>query len=447
MNLNAIILAAGKGTRMKSTNPNVSKVSFEILGKPLVNYVLDSVNGLNPKKIITIIGYGGEKTKSLVEYCSTTVWQKEQLGTGHAIMQVKDELASLDGNTIICCGDTPLLTKETLEKLVKEHENKGNDLTVLSAIVENPFGYGRIIREDNGDLFAIVEQLDCDEEQKNIKEVNVGVYVFKNELLIKHLDDLKNDNKKHEYYLTDLIKIFKENHYKVGASIIEDNNEMMGVNDRIQLATATALMVQRINKKHMLNGVTIIDPNTTYIGPDVEIGADTIVYPNCMILGKTSIGERNEIKSSTFMDTVIVENDNVIGPMANLRPGVHIHNNTRTGAFVEMKKVDFKDGAKAAHLTYLGDAIVGEKTNIGGGTITANYDGKHKFVTEIGKNAFVGTGSTIIAPCHVGDNSYIAGGSTINKDVGENDLAIGRAYQVNKEGYAIKIREKQNKNH
>ena len=454
----AIILAAGKGSRMKSNLMDKSKVSYEILGVPLVKYVLTALKPLSIDKIVTIVGFGGETAKAIVENESSVVWQKEQKGTGHAIMQTRPELEGEVGETIILCGDTPLLTSETLNKLMLEHEQNNNMLTVLGAKVPNPFGYGRLSINDKGELEKIIEQKECSDKESKIDVVNTGVYVFDNALLFKYLNELKPNNKAGEYYLTDLIEIFKKNNHKVGVSIMYGDEEMLGINDRVQLAYATKLMRERINKKLMLSGVSIEDPDTAYIGPNVNISPDTIIKPNTTILGDSVFGERNTIGPNTYLENMIIGNDNDItmshlvdsvignnnhiGPFARMRGNAIIDNNTKVGNFVEIKKSHLNNGVKASHLSYIGDSDIGECTNIGCGTITANYDGYNKFKTTIGKNVFVGSGSTLIAPLNVDDDSFIAAGSTITKDVANNDLAIARTRQENKPGYAKIIKNR-----
>ncbi len=458
MNKYAIILAAGKGTRMKSLLDYKSKVSYEILGVPLVKHVLNALKPLNLNKIVTIVGFGGEVTSSIVKDESAIVWQREQKGTGHAIMQTRPELQNEKGSTLILCGDTPLLTTKTLNQMLEEHEKNANKLTVLGARVDNPFGYGRLITNENGELLKIVEQKDCTDEQRLINVVNTGVYVFDNELLYKYLDEIKPNNKAGEYYLTDLIEIFKNNGHKVAVTIIDGDEEMLGINDRVQLAYAAKIMRRNINKAHMLAGVTIEDPENTYIGPYVEIEPDTIIKPGTTILGHSHIGQRNEIGPNSYLVDVeigddnrvimshIVEskfgNNNEIGPWARIRGHAVIHNNTRVGNFVEMKNAELKDGAKSAHLTYLGDCDIGEKTNIGCGTIIANYDGYNKTHSSIGKNVFVGSGSIIISPLEVKDDSFIAAGTVCTMNVEEDDLAIGRAKQENKRHCAHIVKNK-----
>lgn len=463
MNRYAIILAAGKGSRMKSLLENKSKVSYEILGVPLVKYVLNALKPLNIDEIVTVVGFGGETSKAIVENESSVVWQHEQKGTGHAIMMAKDILKDKKGETIILCGDTPLLRSETLNKMLEEHIKQNNKITVLGAKVPNPFGYGRLIIDKDGNLTKIVEQKDASEEEKLIDVVNTGVYVFDNELLFKYLDEIKPNNKAGEYYLTDLIEIFKNNNHRLGVSIMLGDEEMLGINDRVQLSYATQLMKERINKKLMLSGVTIEDPSVTYIGPYVEIEPDTIIKPNTTILGVTKIGQRNEIGPNTYLNNVKIGDDNSIimshivdtrignanqiGPFTRMRGNTVIEENSRVGNFVELKGAHLHKGVKSAHLTYLGDCEVGERTNIGCFTVTANYDGYNKSRTSIGKDVFVGSGSIIIAPLSIEDDAFVAAGSTISKDVGNDDLAIARVKQENKHGYShiLKARAKAKK--
>lgn len=463
MNTYAIILAAGKGTRMKSLDQSHSKVSHPILGLPLVSYVLRAVQGIKPTEIYVIVGFGGEVTSKLVAGLATPVWQHEQKGTGHAVQQVTTYLSNKDGMTIVLCGDTPLLTASTLNEMIAEHSKNKNDLTVLTAFVDNPKGYGRIIRDSLGNVQKIVEQADASIEEAAIREVNAGVYVFDNKLLFENLVHLSSSNKQNELYLTDVIKLFKEGKHKVGAFVLKDYREMLGINDRAQLAAASKIMRNRINDALMLSGVTIEDPENAYIGPEVVIGSDSVILPGCYIMGKTTIGTNNIIGPNTYLSNMKIGNGNSIiksyledssiadnaqiGPYTHLRGHCEIGNTSRVGNFVEMKNSMIHDGVKSAHLTYVGDSEVGENTNIGCGTITANYDGKNKFHTEIGKNVFVGSGTTIIAPVTIADNSFIAAGSTVTRDVAENDLAIARARQENKPGYAKILRDRAEAKH
>lgn len=458
MTLHSIILAAGKGTRMRSLNNEISKVGYPILGVALVNYVLDATKGLVDGKKVVIVGHGGEYTKKLVEKEAEIVWQHQQLGTGHAIMQCAPVLKGLEGNTLILCGDTPLLTNDSLRKMVAYHDEHKLDLTVLTARPSNPFGYGRIVRDASGHVEAIVEQKDLKDNQGSITEVNAGVYIVNNQYLFEQLDFLNTNNASGELYLTDIIGLFNKKGYKVGAYILEDENEMLGTNDRVQLAEAAKLIKQRINKKHMLAGVTFEDPDNTYVGPYVEIGQDTVIAPGVTILGKTKIGVSNIIGPNSYLENMEIGdnnyiyyaylvdskigNDNQVGPYTRFRNHVEIKNHVKIGNFVELKKSLVMDGTKAAHLSYIGDSTLEENVNVGCGVITANYDGFNKFNTYVGKNAFLGSNATLIAPVTIEEDAFVAAGSTITKDVKKDDLAIARVRQENKTGYAKVFKER-----
>ncbi len=454
----AIILAAGKGTRMKSLLADKSKVSFEILGVPLVQHVLNSLKPINPSEKVVVVGFGGETTTKIVGEQAKIVWQKEQKGTGHAVKQAAPILEGKEGCTIVLCGDTPLLKSETLQKLIDDHIASKSSLTVMSAKVPNPHGYGRIVRKKDGSVERICEQADANKEIDAIDEVNTGVCVFDNILLFKYLNNLKPTNAQGEYYLTDLIKMFVDDGLRVGVSLMSDYHEMLGINDRRQLAEALAIMKRNINNSLMISGVTIVDPENTYIGPYVKVGQDTMILPGCYIVGETTIGCFNEIGPSTYLNNMkigdsnklicshlidsSIGNDNNIGPYARMRGHVNIENHVKVGNFVELKGVTIHDGAKMAHLSYLGDSEIGERTNIGCGTIIANYDGVNKFKSKIGDDVFVGSGTTIISPVIIEDDAFIAAGSTINHDVKKDDMAIARARQENKPGYAKVLRTK-----
>lgn len=459
MNRYAVVMAAGKGSRMKSLDENHSKVSYLILNKPIVRYVIDAIKPIGFNKIVTVVGFGGEVTKSLVENDTEVVWQKEQKGTGHAVLMAKDVLSNLEGSTLVVCGDTPLITTETIMKLFAKHEKDHNNMTILTSLLEHPDGYGRIVREEKtNNILAIREDKDCSIEEKYIKEINTGIYVFDNKKLFSYLQNLKTNNAQHEYYLTDVVSMFVNDNLKVGGYVLEDPEEVYGINDRFQLSYAQKVIRKRVNKALMLSGVSIEDPNSTYISIDVKIGQDTVIHPNTTIYGNKTIGNSNEIGPNSFLDNVevgnnnkiisshlvdtTIGNNNEIGPFTRTRGGTIIENNTRVGNFVEFKNVHIHDGVKSAHLTYLGDTEVGEKTNIGCMTVTANYDGYNKSRTTIGKNTFIGSGSILVAPIEVKENSFVAAGSTITKPVEEDDLAIARARQVNLKNGSSKIKEK-----
>ncbi len=453
----AVILAAGKGSRMKSKRDDVSKVSYPILGVPLLRYVMDALSACGVNRLVTILGFGGETSKKIAEGRSEIVWQKEQKGSGHAVMMAAPLLEGKEGETIVCCGDTPLLRGETLRNLFEFHEKNHNSLTILTFEAQNPKGYGRIVRE-NGLVQAIVEQKDLVGEQHDITEVNAGVYVFSNKELFEALKHITTDNAAGEYYLTDVISIFVKSGLKVDGYKAYDPIEMSGINDRVQLASAAKAMQRRINENLMLSGVTIEDPDTAYIGPCVEIGPDTVIKANTHLLGETKIGEEciigpnSYVEDSTIGDYAIVSFSHIvesklqrgsqIGPFARIRRGSIVREKAHIGNFVELKNTDFGNGSKAMHLSYLGDIAVGSSVNIGCGTIVANYDGVNKFHSEIGDGSFIGSGSTIISPIKIGSEAFVAAGSTITDDVQANDLAIARGRQVNKPGYAKALRER-----
>ena len=452
MKVYAIVLAAGKGTRMKSDKP---KVVHEVLYKPMINHVVDELKDLGVDETIVVVGHGADQVKAIVDGV-TFVEQKEQLGTGHAVLQAKDVLADREGMTLVLNGDAPLIRKETLKEFMTYHQEHQNYATIMSADCDVSTHYGRIIK-DSGQVKGIVEFKDLLDSQKDITEMNTGEYCFDNQALFKALSQVTNDNAQNEYYLTDVIGIMNQQGLKVDAYKIDDFNEVGGINDRIALAESTQFLRDRINREHLLNGVTIVDPANTYIGRDVVIGQDTIIEPGCIIKGKTVIGshchigpyceftnmeihDQVEIKFSVLSDSII-ENGVDIGPYARLRTNCHIHEHAHLGNFVEMKKADFGAGSKASHLTYVGDAEVGENVNFGCGTITSNYDGKNKSLTKIEDNVFIGCNTNLVAPVTVRKNAYIAAGSTITKEVEEDAMAIARSRQENKQGYSKILKE------
>jgi bifunctional UDP-N-acetylglucosamine pyrophosphorylase/glucosamine-1-phosphate N-acetyltransferase len=451
MNTFAIIMAAGKGTRMKSLDSTKSKVAFDLLGVPLVGHVINALKPLKLDRTITIVGHGGETTSKVVEGQSEIVWQREQKGTGHAVIQVAPLLEGKQGTTLIVSGDTPLITTKSLDQLVQTHIQGKFDLTILTSIVHQPFGYGRMIRNPKGQVTAIVEEINANEEEKKIKEINTGFYVFNNSLLFQNLRDLTPNPKNGELNITSLIKMFMDKGLKVGTSTVDAFEETLGINDRAQLAEARKIMQHRINHQHMVNGVTIENPDNTFISPSVVIGQDTTIQSGVYLIGKvtigtanfigansvienTTIGTGNHIESSKIIDSV-VGNQNLIGPYAHLRAHVVLHDQARVGNFVEIKAATLQNGVKVAHLSYLGDCEVGENTNIGCGTIIANYDGHKKHKTVIGKNVFVGSGSTLVSPVVIADETLIAAGSTIVNDVKKGEMGIARSRQTNKEKY------------
>ncbi len=451
MQRHAIILAAGKGTRMKSKK---YKVLHKVAGKSMIEHVLNSVKQSGVNHIVTIVGHGAESVKETLGDQSLYSFQEEQLGTAHAVKTAQEHLADKEGTTLVVCGDTPLITSKTLQSLIDHHEGTNSQVTVLSASTSQPHGYGRIVRDSNHLLQRIVEEKDASDTEREINEISSGIFAFDNQVLFDKLAQVKNDNAQGEYYLPDVLSLILEDGGKAEIYHTDDFDEIMGVNDRVMLSEAEKAFQKRINDFHMRNGVTILDPNSTYIGPDVEIGMDTTIEPGVRIGGHTTIGEDvligqySEINNSTIHSNANIKqsiiNDSIVGektkvgPFAQLRPGSNLGADVKVGNFVEVKKASLKDGAKVSHLSYIGDAEIGERTNIGCGSITVNYDGVNKFKTIVGKDAFIGCNTNLIAPVTVGDHTLIAAGSTITDDIPEDSLALARARQVNKEGYLKK---------
>ena len=457
MNFKAIILAAGKGTRMKSKYP---KVIHKVCGKEMVNHVISVSNKAGVKDIVAILGHESDVVKEKLPKDTMIAMQTEQLGTGHAVKMAKEYINDED-TIVVLCGDTPLIKEDTLQRLFSYHLENGYHATVLTTKVDNPTGYGRIIRDNNEDLLKIVEQKDANEEEKLVNEINSGIYCFNGKSLREALDLIDNNNAQGEYYLTDTIYIMRDKGLKVGAYNGSTIEELMGVNSRVELSKAEEIMRKRINESHMVNGVTIIDTNSTYIESDVEIGNDTIIYPGVMLKGNTKIGisctiemnssiensiigNNTEVKNSTIVDSIVGENTTV-GPYAYLRPKSNIGNNVKIGDFVEVKNATIEDNSKASHLSYIGDAHVGKNVNIGCGVVFVNYDGKNKFKSIVKDGAFVGSNSNLVAPVTIEEDGYIATGSTITEDVPKSALAIARERQVVKEKWVEKKNIKDNK--
>ncbi|MBL6009288.1 bifunctional UDP-N-acetylglucosamine diphosphorylase/glucosamine-1-phosphate N-acetyltransferase GlmU [Bacillus halotolerans] len=451
----AVVLAAGQGTRMKS---KLYKVLHPVCGKPMVEHVVDEALKLSLTKLVTIVGHGAEEVKKQLGDKSEYALQAEQLGTAHAVKQAQPFLADEKGVTIVICGDTPLLTAETMEAMLKEHTQKEAKATILTAVAEDPTGYGRIIRGESGAVQKIVEHKDASEEERLVTEINTGTYCFDNEALFRAIDQVSNNNVQGEYYLPDVIEILKNEGETVAAYQTGNFQETLGVNDRVALSQAELFMKERINKRHMQNGVTLIDPMNTYISPEAVIGSDTVIYPGTVIKGEVQIGEdtiigphteimNSSIGSRTVIKQSVVNNSKVgndvnIGPFAHIRPDSVIGNEVKIGNFVEIKKTQFGDRSKASHLSYVGDAEVGTDVNLGCGSITVNYDGKNKYLTKIEDGAFIGCNSNLVAPVTVGEGAYVAAGSTVTEDVPGKALAIARARQVNKDDYVKNIHKK-----
>jgi len=440
----SIILAAGKGTRMKSDK---IKVLHPVAGKAIIKHVLNTLDGLN-SKIVNVIGHQKEVVQSELEDLDKYKWdlnyviQSEQLGTGHAVKQAESYFADYDGPVLILYGDTPLLRKKTIKEFVKKHQQSNSDLTVMTAIFDEPEGYGRIVKDEEGNLTAIVEEKDADVETRRIKEINSGVNCIDSSLLRDFMANMNNDNAQQEYYLTDIIEFAVNKDKKINTYIVQDSDEIIGINTRKQQAEAEKILRKRIIDQHLANGVTIIDPDTTYIDAEVEIDQDVTIYPFNYLEGKTkiaqntiinpncklkdaAIGKNVEILSNTIIKESKVGSGTNVGPFAYLRPGSTVEDNCKIGDFVELKKTTVKSGAKVPHLCYAGDAEIGERTNIGAGTIFANYDGKNKFKTEIGSDVFIGSDSILIAPLKIGDNAKTAAGSVVTKNVKSGDTVMG----------------------
>ncbi len=441
--LAAVVLAAGKGTRMKSER---AKVLHEIAGRPLLFYPLLAAKAAGCEKISVVVGHQGDEVEAaLADLEVDCVWQTEQLGTGHALLCAAEKLRGFSGDLLLLCGDVPLLSAETVAQLLALHRDEGAAVTVLTANLPAPQGYGRILR-DGKNVTAIVEEKDASAEQRAICEINTGTYVFAADFVFSVLPQLGKENAQGEYYLTDVVAAAANAGRKTRALCLADSNEALGINDRLQLAEAGRLMRQRINQQLMLDGVTLIDPLTTYVDAGVEIGSDSLLHPGVIIRGKTRIGHNcivetgAQIDSSEIADHVHVKNGSVIeeaqigpnckiGPMAHLRAGTVLLGDNKIGNFVETKKARLGEKSQASHLTYIGDAEVGKNVNFGCGTITCNYDGVNKHKTTIEDDVFIGSDTQFIAPVHIGRNSLIGAGSTITRDVPADSLALSRAAQ------------------
>ena len=446
-----VILAAGKGTRMKSKLP---KVLHKAGGKSMVQHVLDAARSAGAKRNIVVTGLGGEMVREALGNQAEFVEQKEQLGTGHAVQQTADLLAGENGTVMVLCGDTPLLTGALLKKLYDEHVAAGAKATVLTAIMPDATGYGRIIRLADGSVARIVEHKDATEAERQVQEVNSGIYCFAARELFDSLKQVNNDNAQGEYYLPDVLEILKKQGEKIWAVAADDYESTLGINSRLQLAGAEKILRRRKNEELMAEGVTIMDPSTTYIDCDVKVGHDTVIYPMTWLEGDTEIGEECEIGPSvrfqnvkagngvtgqfTYAHDCVMEDGVILGQFTHIRPDTRLAEKVKIGNFVEVKNSTIGKGSKLPHLSYIGDTDMGSGVNMGCGTITVNYDGKTKFRTKIGNDAFVGCNSNLVAPVEVEDGAYIGAGSTITKSVPTGTLAIARARQKNIDGWTDK---------
>ena len=460
MALHVVVLAAGKGTRMKSSLP---KVLHPLAGRPIIDHVLRTVDELEPASIALVVGHGGDDVRSALAGRRPAVdfaVQSPQLGTGHALLQAESLLSGQSGTLLLLSGDVPLLEAGTLHRLLERHQSTGAAATVLTAELNDPYGYGRIVRDSSGKISRIVEERDASGAERGIREINSGIYAFDLAPLFAALHGLATDNAQGEYYLTDLIAIYRHQGRVVETLCVESAAELRGVNSRVDLAELTAVVRGRRNRELMLSGVTLEDPDTTYVDADVTIGPDTVIGPGVILQGRTTIGSNCRIHAGARLtnaalgDGVIVLDRSVIvdsrvghgaqvGPFAHLRPGSDVGEGARVGNFVELKKTRLGRGSKANHLAYLGDATIGADVNIGAGTITCNYDGVKKQPTVIEDGAFIGSDSQLVAPVTVGRGAYVAAGSSITHDVPADALAIGRAQQHNKSEWAARRRQHQ----
>ncbi len=461
-NVATIILAAGKGTRMKS---DLVKVLHPILGLPMLSYPIElSLNEIEAEKTIVVMGHQADQIKKRFEDPRIDfVLQDEQLGTGHAVLQALPLLQGFTGTALILCGDVPLVKAETLRSFIDTFLGNDSTIAVLTAVVKDPYGYGRIVRNQEGWLERIVEEKDASDEERLIREINTGIFCVRSAFLMEGLKEIGKENVQGEYYLTDLVEVARKRDLRCSAHMVANPVEVMGINTRVDLATATEALRQEKVKELMLSGVTIIDPRTTYLDRTVEIGKDTTLYPNCTLQGRTRIGERCVIEpNSKISDTEIgdgvtirsysvitesrIEDGASIGPFAHLRPLSEVKAKAKIGNFVEVKKSVIGKGSKANHLAYIGDSLIGEEVNIGAGTITCNYDGFEKHQTIIGDRVFVGSNVELVAPIKVGSRSSIGAGTTVTKDVPEGALAISRVKQKNIRGWNKKMELHHKKN-
>lgn len=446
-----IIMAAGEGTRMKS---NISKVLHKVVNKPLLRYVVDASEDAGIKEKIVIVGKNEEAVKSIfkdeVKYVKQEIGKGIPYGTGYAVMLANDHYNDED-NVLILSGDVPLISSSTISKLISHHERIGNDATVLTAKFEDPTGYGRIYKDDKGDFIKIVEQKDCDDSQVKIDEINSGIYIFNGKKLKDSLKKIDTENAQGELYLTDVFQVLKRDGSKIGTYMLEDNVEISGINNKVQLSEVDMIMRRKINEKLMNDGVILENPDSITIEKGVKIGRDTIIQSNTRILGDTEIGDNcfigmnsqivdskihdNVTIYSSFIEKSVIEEYTDIGPFARLRPNAHLKQKVHIGNFVEVKNSEIGNGTKAGHLAYIGDAKLGQNINVGCGVVFVNYDGKNKFRSIIEDDAFIGSNANIVAPVHVEKEGYVAAGSTITKNVKMGSLAIERANQLCIDGY------------
>ena len=440
-----IVLAAGKGTRMKS---DLAKVLHSLAGVPMLSFTLDLARSLKPDRLVIVVGSQRELIKERFATQGVIfVDQEEQMGTGHAVLVAGPAIKGFKGTVLILCADVPLLQEATVKKFLKSHEDGRATVSVLITRLEKPQGYGRILREESGHLLRIVEEKDLRSGEEAIQEINTGIYCVESSFLLEALSSLSNRNAQGEYYLTDIVEKASLQGKKAIGFLAQDSSEVMGINTRLDLARAGEWLRQKIAERHMLAGVTLIDPKTTYIDQEIKIGRDTVIYPNCHLCGQTSLGENClvepgckitdtrvgsfvTIKASSVIAGSVIEDHVEVGPFAHLRPQTVLKEGSKIGNFVEVKKSIVGRGTKANHLSYIGDATLGEKVNVGAGTITCNYDGREKHPTIIEDGVFVGSNTELVAPIKIGRGSYIGAGSTITKEVPPDTLAVSRSKQM-----------------
>jgi bifunctional UDP-N-acetylglucosamine pyrophosphorylase/glucosamine-1-phosphate N-acetyltransferase len=461
-NLAAIILAAGKGKRMRS---DLVKVLHPLMGRPMLTYPLEvCLERLQPEKTVVVVGHQAEQIQDCFsDPLITFVQQKDQLGTGHAVSMTEPILGNFKGTILILCGDIPLLKSRTLTEMVNHHQNKKAALTLLTAHREDPSGYGRLVRGTLGKVHKVVEEKDATHREREIKEVNTGIYCVKAPFLYKALAKVRSDNAQGEYYLPDIIEVAHHKKKRISTFCAPDPDEIMGINTRAELAQAEDILAERIRQHWMAEGVTIQDTQSVYIEPSVRIGKDSIIYPNCYLRGATSIGEgcrigpqveiadsqigdRVQIRFCTMISESTIEDNAIVGPFSHLRPLSHLEKGVKIGNFVEVKKSRIGQGTKANHLSYIGDSELGKDVNIGAGTITCNYDGFKKHRTIIEDGVFVGSNTALVAPVRVGRGAVLGAGTTVTKDIPPHALAVGRAKQKSIKKWVMKRDKKRQKN-
>ena len=454
--LAAVILAAGQGKRMKSVLP---KILHPVAGQPMLGHVIRVAQSVGAEPIVAVVGHGAEKVRTILgELDVSFALQSEQLGTGHALLCAESALGGFSGDLLLLCGDVPLLEESTLRRLIAHHRGHAATVTILTAVMSDPTGYGRIVRRASS-VQRIVEEKDATPGEKAVTEINTGIYLFEAPRVFDLLRGIGNRNAQGEYYLTDVVAAASAAGKRVEALSVEDGREAMGINDRRQLALAEAVIREKINDRHMLAGISLVDPATAYIDTDVKIGAETRLYPGVHLRGATqigcncviepgvvvtdcNIGDQVHLKAGSVLTESIVGDECAIGPMAHLRPGTVLHGQNKLGNFVETKKAVLGNKSQASHLTYIGDATLGKNVNVGCGTITCNYDGVNKHQTTIEDDVFVGSDTQFIAPVHIGRGSLIGAGSTITRDVPPDSLALSRSEQKNIEGWVKRKRQK-----